>query len=174
MLRSKRRVATWMLCWILAFGAAIWSCTVANAQSKKVTSADIARWSDAWNSHDIGKVEALFSADVVIDQPSNPKPLVSSNLATFFGMIFRAYPDFHVEVQDAVLDGSKAVTIERVTGHWRGAYTDPKTGKTMQPNGKAFDHPGAMYLEYDAKGKIKLLRIFWDTLVVDKQLGVKP
>jgi len=147
---------------------------VASAQSKPVTSADIARWSDAWNSHDIGKVTALFSSDVVIDQPSNPKPLGSSNLASFFGMIFRAYPDFHIEVQDAVIDGSKAVTIERVTGHWRGPYTDPKTGKTNRPNGRAFDHPGAMYMVYDGNGKIKRLRIFWDTLVVDKQLGVTP
>jgi len=121
-------------------------------------SADIIRWSNAWNSHDIDKVVALFSSDVVVDQPSNPKPLNATTLRAFFHMIFVAYPDFHIAVEDAVLDGWKAVTIERVTGHWTGPYTDPATGKTAQPNGRAFDHPGAMYIVYGGDHKIKLLR----------------
>jgi steroid delta-isomerase-like uncharacterized protein len=144
------------------------------ARADGANAADIARWSAAWNSHDIDKVVALFSPDVVVDQPSNPKPLNAASLRTFFRGIFVAYPDFHITVQDEVLDGWKAVTIERVTGHWRGPYTNPATGKTAQPNGRAFDHPGAMYIVYGPDHRIKLPRIFWDTLVVDKQLGVSP
>jgi steroid delta-isomerase-like uncharacterized protein len=146
----------------------------APAAASGATAADIERWSEAWNSHDIDKVTALFSADTVVDQPSNPKPLDAASLRKFFTMIFHAYPDFHITVEDKVIDGWKAVTIERVTGHWLGTYTDPATGKTTQPNGNAFDHPGAMYIVYDTDHKIKLLRIFWDQLTVDKQLGVAP
>jgi hypothetical protein len=50
-------------------------------------------------------------------------------LRAFFGMIFKAYPDFHITVEDKVLDGWKGVTIERVTGHWTVPYTDPATGR---------------------------------------------
>ena len=139
-----------------------------------VSSADISRWSSAWNSHQISKVAALFSADAVVDQPSNPKPLNAAGIKTFFEMIFTAYPDFHISVEDAVLDGWKAVTIERVTGHWRGPYTSPTTGRTAQPNGRGFDHPGAMYMVYGTDRRIKLLRIFWDTQTVDHQLGIAP
>jgi hypothetical protein len=96
---------------------------------------------------------------VVVNQPSNPKPLNYRSVPSFFHMIFVAYPDFHIAVEDKVLDGWKAVTIERVTGHWRGPYTNPATGKTTQPNGRAFDHPGAMYMVYNSDHKIKLLRI---------------
>jgi steroid delta-isomerase-like uncharacterized protein len=144
------------------------------AQPTGANAADVARWAAAWNSHDIAQVEALFAPDAVIDQPSNPKPLGVADVPKFFGMIFTAYPDFHIAVQDAVIEGWKAVTIERVTGHWRGPYTDPATGKTTPPNGRAFDHPGAMYIVYGTDHKIEQLRIFWDTLVVDKQLGVVP
>lgn len=144
------------------------------ARADGASAADIARWSAAWNSHDIDTVVALFSLDVVVDQPSNPKPLNAASLRTFFRGIFVAYPDFHITVEEKVLDGWQAVTIERVTGHWRGPYTNPATGKTAPPNGRAFDHPGAMYIVYGSDHKIKLLRIFWDTLVVDKQLGVSP
>jgi steroid delta-isomerase-like uncharacterized protein len=144
------------------------------ARPDGANAADIERWTNAWNSHDINKVTALFSPDVVVDQPSNPKPLNAAGLRAFFRGIFVAYPDFHITVQDKVLDGWKAVTIERVTGHWRGPYTNPATGKTAPPNGRAFDHPGAMYIVYGPDHKIELLRIFWDTLMVDKQLGVRP
>jgi hypothetical protein len=58
--------------------------------------------------------------------------------------------------------------------HWRGPYTNPATGQTAQPNGRGFDHPGAMYIVYGPNHLIKRLRIFWDTLTVDRQLGVKP
>jgi steroid delta-isomerase-like uncharacterized protein len=146
----------------------------ASASTDGANAADISRWSDAWNSHDIDKVVALFSPDVSVDQPSNPKPLTAKSLRGFFQMIFVAYPDFHITVQDRILDGWKAVTIERVTGHWRGPYTNPATGKTTMPNGRAFDHPGAMYIVYGPDHRITKLSIFWDTLVVDKQLGVTP
>jgi hypothetical protein len=51
---------------------------------------------------------------------------------------------------------------------------DPATGKTTLPNGRAFDHPGAMYIVYGPDHTIKKLSIFWDTLVVDKHIGVAP
>jgi len=135
---------------------------------------DIQRWTDAWNSHDIDKVTSLFSPDVTIYQPENPKPLDSAGLRGFFSMIFRAYPDFHIVVEDALIDGDKAATFERVTGTWSGPFTDPATGKTTPGNGRAFDHPGVMYIVYNPDHTIKQVRIYWDRLTVDRQLGIKP
>jgi hypothetical protein len=159
---------------ILILGAALALPASVGAAPDGANAADIVRWSAAWNSHNIDQVTALFSPDVVVDQPSNPKPLNATSLRAFFGMIFRAYPDFHITVEDKLLDGWKAVTIERVTGHWKGPFTDPATGKTAPPNGRFFDHPGVMYIVYKPDHKIKLLRIFWDRLTVDQQLGITP
>jgi hypothetical protein len=83
-----------------------------------ISHADIQRWADAWNSHDIEAVMVLFAPDVVINQPANPKPLESAGIRSFFTMIFKAYPDFHVDVTDAIVDGLKGVSVERVTGTW--------------------------------------------------------
>ena len=142
--------------------------------ARPIGQADIQRWADAWNSHDIDRVSALFSPDVTIYQPENPKPLDSTHLRGFFSMIFRAYPDFHIEVQDALIDGLKAATFERVTGTWKGPFTDPATGKTMPGNGRAFDHPGVMYIVYNPDHSIREVRIYWDRLTVDQQLGITP
>jgi len=144
------------------------------AGAEPIGKADIQRWSEAWNSHDIDKVTALFSQDVVIYQPENPKPLDHAGLRNFFSMIFRAYPDFHIAVEDALIDGRKAATFERVTGTWSGPFTDPATGKTTAGNGCAFDHPGVMYLVYNPDHTIREVRIYWDRLTVDQQLGITP
>ena len=136
--------------------------------------ADIQRWGDAWNSHDIDTVMALFTPDVVINQPANPKPLESAGIRDFFTMIFKAYPDFHVDVTDALVDGLKGVSVERVTGTWSGPYTDPATGVTTPGNGRKFDHPGAMVLTYRPSHKISRVDIYWDQLTVERQLGIAP
>ncbi len=148
--------------------------TQPQAASGPITHADIQTWADAWNSHNIDTVMALFSPDVIIHQPSNPKPLDTAGIHTFFSMIFKAYPDFHVTVTDAVVDGLKGVSVEQVTGTWSGPYTDPATGKTTPGNGRTFDHPGVMVLTYQPDHKIKQVDIYWDRLMVNQQLGLMP
>src|SRR5580658_4297695 len=39
-----------------------------------ITHADLERWASAWSSHKVETAMALFSKDVAIDQPANPKP----------------------------------------------------------------------------------------------------
>jgi steroid delta-isomerase-like uncharacterized protein len=150
------------------------SSTASASATAPITHADIDRWADAWNSHDIEKVAALFTPDVAIDQPENANPIGAAGIKPFFGMIFKAYPDFHVEVRQAIVDGMHAVSVEEVTGTWSGPFVDPKTGASTPGNGKKFDHPGAMVLEYAADHRIRRCSIYWDQLVVDHQLGIAP
>jgi steroid delta-isomerase-like uncharacterized protein len=139
---------------------------------KAIGNEDMRRWADAWNSHDIKKVLNLFDPAVVIHQPSNPKPLDLDGARHFFGMIFAAYPDFHITVQEAVIQDLTAASVEQVTGTWLGAFTDPATGKTTPGNGRRFDHPGIMLIKYGPDHKIRSVDIYWDRLVVDQQLGI--
>jgi hypothetical protein len=64
--------------------------------------------------------------------------------------------------------------VEEVTGTWKSPFVDPKTGKSTLGNGRRFDHPGAMVLEYDGDHKITHVSIYWDQLTVDRQLGILP
>jgi steroid delta-isomerase-like uncharacterized protein len=165
-----------MIRWVLC--AAILSIVAAPlraASPPPVTHQDVTQtWADAWNSHDITKVLALFAKDVQIDQPENEKPLGYEGARKFFSMIFKAYPDFHVTVRQAIVDGRWAVSVEQVTGTWTGPFINPSTGKATPGNGRRFDHPGAMVLQYDASGKIRHVSIYWDQLTVDRQLGITP
>lgn len=102
----------------------------ATSAEPPVTHQDVTRdWADAWNSHDISKVLALFAKDIEIEQLENDKPLDYEGARKFFSMIFKAYPDFHVTVVQAIVDGRSAVSVERVTGSWTGPFVNPKSGK---------------------------------------------
>src|ERR1700689_5087411 len=117
---------------------------------------------------------ALFAPTVLIEQPENPRPLDFNSARDFFGMIFRAYPDFHVEVKQAVIEGLTAVSIEQVTGTWSGPFVDPATGKSPPGNQRTFDHPGVMLIQYAPDHRITHVSIYWDQLMVDRQLGITP
>ena len=166
-----------MIRWLLSAAILSFAALPLRATSAEppVTHQDVTRtWADAWNSHDITKVLALFAKDVQIDQPENAKPLDYDGARKFFSMIFTAYPDFHVTVRQAIVDGRWAVSVEQVTGTWTGPFVNPNTGKATPGNGRRFDHPGAMVLLYDANGKIRRVSIYWDQLTVDRQLGITP
>jgi hypothetical protein len=100
--------------------------------------------------------------------------LNAKSLRTFFKMIFVAYPDFHIAVEDRVLDGWRAVTIERVTGHWRGPYYEPGDGQNDATQRSSLRSSRRHVHHLRARPHDQELSSFWDTLVVDKQLGVTP
>ena len=148
--------------------------TTLSAAEAPITHADVDRWAAAWNSHDIERVMRLFAATIQIDQPENPKPLDFTDTRGFFSMIFRAYPDFHVEVKQAIVEGLSAVSVEQVTGTWSGPFVDPATGVSTPGNHRTFDHPGVMVIHYKPNHKIDRVSIYWDQLTVDHQLGTTP
>jgi steroid delta-isomerase-like uncharacterized protein len=145
-----------------------------SAANAPISHADVDHWASAWNSHDIRQVMDLFAPNVEIDQPENPKPLDFAGTRRFFNMIFHAYPDFHIDVTQAIVEGATAVSVERVTGTWAGPFMDPATGNVTPGNGRVFDHPGVMVIQYTPDHKITHVSIYWDQLTVDRQLGITP
>ncbi|GEM_PF-2171015 len=137
-----------------------------------VTHADVQRWLDAWNSHNIDTIKSIFADTALIYQPQNPKPLTVANMGPFFSMVFKTYPDIHFGKEGFTVDGYEAASWEDVTGTMLGSFTNPSTGKTVQPTGKKFQHQGAMHLWYNKDHKIIKVEIIWDQLIVLHQLGL--
>jgi predicted ester cyclase len=137
-----------------------------------ITHADVQRWLDAWNSHKIDTIKLLFADSALIYQPQNPKPLTVNNMAPFFTMIFKTYPDIHFGKEGFTVDGYEAASWENVTGTMLGSFTNPSTGMTVAPTGKKFQHKGAMHLWYNKDHRITKVEIIWDQLIVLHQLGL--
>lgn len=142
------------------------------ASDEEITGADIQRWLDAWNSHDIDRITDLFTDDVVMHQPQNPKPLDKASLGQFFSMLFNAYSDIQFELQGHTIQGRDVASWEKVTGTMTGPFHDPVTGRTIEPTDKSFSILGAMHLSYGEARKIKEVRIYWDRLLLMQQIGL--
>jgi hypothetical protein len=79
-----------------------------------------------------------------------------------------------IDLQGDPFRPAPAVSVEQVTGTWSGSFVDPATGKVTPGNGRKFDHPGVMGLEYAPDHRIRHVSIYWDRLIVDRQLGIAP
>ena len=143
-----------------------------SSAATEITGADVERWIDAWNSHDIDRIVDLFTDDVVMHQPQNPQPLDKAGLSGFFGMLFGSYSDIRFELQGHTIQGRDVASWERVTGTMTGPFRDPGTGKTIEPTGKSFDILGAMHLTYGEGRRIKEVRIYWDRMLLMQQVGL--
>jgi ketosteroid isomerase-like protein len=69
-------------------------------------------WIDAWNSHDVEKVLAIFTPDVLYeDLPFGVRARGSKELRAFALSIFAAVPDIRLELTNSSLAGGRG-TIE--------------------------------------------------------------
>jgi steroid delta-isomerase-like uncharacterized protein len=138
----------------------------------EITGADVERWIEAWNSHDIDRIVDLFTDDVVMHQPQNPQPLDKAGLSGFFGMLFGSYSDIRFELQGHTIQGRDVASWERVKGTMTGPFRDPVAGRTIEPTGKSFDILGAMHMTYGEDHRIREVRIYWDRMQLMQQVGL--
>lgn len=137
-----------------------------------ITEIEIHQWLDAWNSHKIEKILKLFEDDAVVYQPQNPKPLNKDSLNHFFTLLFETYPDIYFKSEGFINQGNEAASWETVTGTMEKPFHDPATGNTVAPTGKQFTIAGAMRIVYNDDKLIKSVRIYWDRLSLNQQLGL--
>lgn len=138
----------------------------------RVTDADMRVWFDAWNSHDVARVQEIFADDVTIVEPLVPEPLQGkAGLAGFFGPLFKTYPDIHFAEESYLLSGNEAASWERITGTLAGPTRDLR-GRPVASTGRSFDIQGAIRIRWNDAGKIDKVVIYWDRLLLFQQLGL--
>lgn len=137
-----------------------------------ISEKEIYNWLDAWNSHVIERILDLFVGDAVVYQPQNPLPLNKQKLSAFFSLLFETYPDIHFKTEGFIIQGNEAASWETVTGTMSNAFHDPATGNIVEATGNFFKIDGAMRIIYDDEKRIKSVRIYWDRLSLNQQLGL--
>ncbi len=146
--------------------------SISTKTKQMITKNEVYEWLDAWNSHDMNKILDLFADSALVYQPQNPEPLTKDKVAFFFSNLFKTYPDIHFETDGYIIEGNEVASWEIVTGTMTGDFHDPATGKMVAPTGKSFKIPGAMRIIYDDTKKIASVRIYWDRLSFNQQLGL--
>ena len=128
----------------------------------------IRRLYDLINAGDIAGFGRQLADDFVEHSEVPGLPPTKAGVLQNFQMLIRAFPDFHMNVQDASASGDKAVARVRLTGTHQGEFMGiPATGKSAAVDLIDFTRFGDDGLAHEHWG-------LFDQLALMQQLGVIP
>lgn len=94
----------------------------------------------AWNAHDADAVAAVFAIDAAVRE--NGGTVVTSGRAAIrerAAMLLAAFPDFHLERLELIIDGPRHADRWVLTGTHRGAiFGIEPTGRSVRVEGATF------------------------------------
>ncbi|MFD0857263.1 ester cyclase [Actinomadura adrarensis] len=111
--------------------------------------------------------EECLQPDVLIRTELPVKTTGAQAFKDVFAMLYRAYPDLHVTVEDVIAEGDKVVARNTVTGTHQGEYMGiPPTGKSVTYK--------EIFIARFADGRIAEVWGVVDVLSQMRQLGAFP
>ena len=131
----------------------------------------IQQYIEAINAHDIERIVATHTADVVLEAVAPPEGVFrgEAGLRQFWQEHFTAVPDLHFDFGTPLGPGD-GVTVE-----WTASGMMQRSSEMpdLPEAGKAFRARGVTVYEM-AGGKIRREREYMDTITMLRQLGVVP
>jgi steroid delta-isomerase-like uncharacterized protein len=139
-------------------------------QPTKLKPLDAQKESQArWNSHDLNSLAKMVGKDAQILVHPLYDPVGRDAFVGWLGIMIKAFPDLTVNsVRTFDMGDGWVVSEVQMTGTNTGAYLGhPATGKP-------FTLRAAYAGRYDANGLMTVLRLYFDSMTIMNQLGLKP
>lgn len=122
---------------------------------------------DYWNKKNPALAGELFAADCSWHIPGGELPRGVQGAAQLYGPYATAFPDFHLTVEDTVVEGDRVAVSYSFTGTNAARLgAVPASGKRVTVSGIAIFRL--------ASGKVTKARLVWDTLSLQQQIGALP
>jgi steroid delta-isomerase-like uncharacterized protein len=128
----------------------------------------VQRLVDAWNSHDVERVMALYAPDYHEEDVGQPGP--SRGLDSVRRSVRRymtAFPDLHLTVDDLLVQGNRASFLWTLSGTHRGGLMN------IPPSGRPVRVRGSTLLTVEG-GKIARNVRIWDMAGMLRAIGLLP
>ena len=123
----------------------------------------------AWNRGDAPGIVAFVAEDVIWRDVALGMPLHGrAALQAAAQAYMTAFPDLHIEVTSATLDGTRLVQEWTVTGTHRGELLG------MPPTGRWTESYGAVITTFDDDAVMIEGALYWNPLAMLQQLGLAP
>lgn len=96
----------------------------------------------AWNAHDPDLVASIFSVDTAVHEAGNPEVARGRAAVRERAVaLMTAFPDFHLERIELLIDGHRHADRWIMTGtHLGPLYGMPATGRNVRVEGATFTH----------------------------------
>jgi steroid delta-isomerase-like uncharacterized protein len=138
-----------------------------NAAGRSSRVAAVLAHVEAENRHDLEGVMATFGSHGFYDDaPWSEHHDGRSAVRAYYGALFQAAADLHIEVQQAFDAGAAVVLEVRLTGTHTGAW------RGLPATGRRFDVPLCAVFTFDVDGRLEGERIYYDRATIFRQLGV--
>lgn len=123
---------------------------------------------EAWNSHDVERVAALYSPAYKGTDVAHALPQVGpEGIIQMVQMYLRAFPDLHFMHEETIIQGNRAALVWRARGTHRGTLMKiPATGRQI-------DACGTLLLTVE-NGKVTQGASIWDVAGLLRSIGLLP
>jgi steroid delta-isomerase-like uncharacterized protein len=128
----------------------------------------VERLVEAWNSHDVEQVMALYAPEYQEEDVGQPAP--SRGLESVRRSVRRyltAFPDMQLTLDDVLVQGNRAAFLWTLTGTHRGGLMN------IPPSGRPVRVRGTTLLTVEA-GKITRNVRIWDMAGMLRAIGLLP
>jgi steroid delta-isomerase-like uncharacterized protein len=129
------------------------------------------KWTEAFNSHDVGKFADMLADDVVFHAPGGMNGEGKDACAQYIAGWLAGFPDAHAEVKAVHITGDVAVEEGTFTGTHDGVLHTPDGD--IPPTGRRVT---ADYIQVNRfrDGKNTYSNLMYDQLEMLEQLGLTP
>ena len=142
---------------------------MADADAPDALEQAIARYSDAWNGHDLDAIMSMHAPDMVFENHTAGEAAQREDAREHIGSIFETWPDIHFETRRLyVRDGV-------VTQEWTATAThqnEMRRGDLVAaPTGKKVEWRGVDVIPFE-DGLIKRKDVYSDSVSILRQVGL--
>jgi steroid delta-isomerase-like uncharacterized protein len=129
----------------------------------------IARYNQAWNTHDLDAIMAMHAPDMVFDNHTAGESAEGGDVRGYIGSIFETWPDIHFETRRLyVREGV-------VTQEWTATATHAEEMRrgdlVAEPTGKKLEWRGVDVIPFE-DGLVKRKDVYSDSVSILRQLGL--
>lgn len=118
-----------------------------------------------FNKKNLALIDEVFDINFELKSPVLPEPLIgTAELKNFVASTAVSFPDFHITIEDMLVDGDRIWSRFTITGTNTGRLAEIRaTNKSFKIAGLAMTHV--------QNGKIVKDETFWNALDLYQQLG---
>ena len=123
---------------------------------------------DAWNTHDVGRIEAFYAPEYEgVDVGEAEPQRGPQGISRAVGRYLQAFPDLRFVGEDVVVQGDRAVLV------WTAHGTHGGKLMSIPPTGRKIAVRGISVLTIE-KGKITCGLYVWDAAGLLRAIGLLP
>jgi steroid delta-isomerase-like uncharacterized protein len=142
---------------------------MSDADSSQALEAEIARYNDAWNTHDLDAIMSMHAPDMVFENHTAGESAEGEAVRGHIGSIFETWPDIRFEgrrtyARDGLIVQEWTATATHANRMTRGELVAEPTGKTITWN-------GLDVIPFE-DGLVKRKDVYSDSVSILRQLGL--